>query len=271
MISTVILTLNEELDLPGCLAAIPWCDDIHILDSGSTDRTLDIARAHGVTIHHRDFDTFAGQRNASLALPFRHPWVLVLDADERPTPALSAEMQQAVAAAPATIAAFRLRRRDFLWGRWLRHAQMTPFYTRLLRPNRAHYTRAVNEVITVHGAIGLLHATLDHLAFSKGLTHWVAKHNDYSSREAHLLLTGDATRSASLRQALFAPTLSERRVAQKALYYKLPLRPAIKWAWLMFVRGAVLDGHAGLTYATLMSYYEYLIELKYRELLQTKK
>jgi hypothetical protein len=148
---------------------------------------------------------------------------------------------------------------------------MTPFYTRLLRCGRARYTRAVNEVITVDGTIGQLNAPLDHLAFSKGLTHWVAKHNDYSTREAQLLLTGDATRPASLRNALFAPTFSERRVAQKALYYKLPLRPIIKWVWLMFIRGAVLDGHAGLTYATLMSYYEYLIELKYQEALQQQK
>jgi glycosyltransferase involved in cell wall biosynthesis len=271
MISTIILTLNEEQDLPGCLASIPWCDDIHILDSGSTDRTIDIARAHSVMVHQRPFDTFCNQRNASLALPFRHPWVLVLDADERPTPALSAEMQQAVATAPGSVGAFRIRRRDFLWGRWLKHAQMTPFYTRLLRCGRARYTRAVNEVITVDGTIGQLNAPLDHLAFSKGLTHWVAKHNDYSTREAQLLLTGDATRPASLRNALFAPTFSERRVAQKALYYKLPLRPIIKWVWLMFIRGAVLDGHAGLTYATLMSYYEYLIELKYQEALQQQK
>jgi hypothetical protein len=180
-------------------------------------------------------------------------------------------MQQAVASAPATLDAFRLRRRDYLWGQWLKHAQMTPFYTRLLRAGRAHYTRSVNEVITVDGAIGELSAPLDHLAFSKGLTHWVAKHNDYSTREARLLLTGEATRPASLRHALFAPTFSQRRAAQKALYYILPLRPIVKWAWLMFVRGAILDGHAGLTYATLMSYYEYLIELKYQELLQGQK
>jgi glycosyltransferase involved in cell wall biosynthesis len=266
MISVLILTRNEEQDLPACLDSVAWSDDIHVFDSESTDRTTELARERGATVTTRRFDGYASQRNAAMQLPFKHPWVLVLDADERPTPALSAEMQQAVTAAPQAVSGFRIRRRDFLWGTWLKHAQMTPFYVRLLRVGHVHYSRDINEVVEVSGDIRELHAPLDHFAFSKGLSHWVAKHNDYSTREAKLLASGDATRKASLRQAFFAANFHERRVAQKAIFYRLPARPLIKWVYMMFVRGAILDGHAGVMYATLQGFYEYLIEVKCREI-----
>jgi glycosyltransferase involved in cell wall biosynthesis len=266
MISVLILTKNEEQDLPGCLDAVAWSDDVQVLDSESTDRTVEIARARGCTVTTRKFDGYAKQRNAGMALAFKHPWVLVLDADERPTPALSAEMNDAVRAAPEGVSGFRIQRRDFLWGTWLKHAQMTPFYVRLLRVGKAHYTRDINEVVEVQGEILELHAPLDHYAFSKGISHWVAKHNGYSTREAELLASGNAVQGASLREALFAKNFHERRVAQKAIFYELPGRPLIKWVYMMFVRGAVLDGHAGVMYATLQSIYEYLIEIKCREI-----
>jgi glycosyltransferase involved in cell wall biosynthesis len=266
MISVLILTRNEEQDLPGCLDSVAWSDDIHILDSGSTDATVALAQSRGAHVATRTFDTYAAQRNAAMQLPFRHQWVLVLDADERPTPELSAEMQRAVAAVPATVSGFRMRRRDFLWGTWLKHAQLTPFYVRLLRVGHVHYTRDVNEIVEVNGDILELHSPLDHFAFSKGITQWVAKHNGYSTKEAELLASGTATQAASLRQALFARNFHERRVAQKAIFYKLPGRPLIKWCYMVFVRRAILDGHAGVMYATLQSFYEYLIEVKCQEI-----
>ncbi len=271
MISVLILTHNEEQDLPGCLDSVAWCDDIHILDSGSTDRTTEIARQRGATVTTRRFDTYAAQRNASMQLPFRHAWVLALDADERATAELSAEILPAVAAAPAQVSGFRIRRRDFLWGTWLKHAQMTPYYVRLLRVGHAHYTRDVNEVVEVNGDVRELHAPFDHLAFSKGVSHWVAKHNAYSSMEAELLANGKATHGASLYKAFFARNFHERRVAQKAIFYELPGRPLIKWCYMMFVRGAVLDGPAGVMYATLQSFYEFLIEVKHQELLRRRE
>lgn len=266
MISVLILTKNEEQDLPGCLDSVAWCDDIHVFDSESKDRTAEIAREHRATVTTRRFDTYAKQRNAAMQLPFRHAWVLVLDADERATPELSQEVQKAAVNAPAEVAAFRIRRRDFLWGTWLKHAQLTPFYVRLLRVGRIRYTRDINEIVEVEGETGELAAPLDHMAFSKGLSHWVAKHNEYSTGEAELLASGDAVRAASWRDALFAGDFHDRRVAQKAIFYRMPARPLIKWFYMMFVRGAVLDGAAGVMYATLQSFYEYLIEVKAREI-----
>ena len=268
MISVLILTRNEEQDLPGCLNSVAWCDDVHVFDSESTDRTTAIAAARGAFVSSRPFDGYARQRNAAMRLRFRHPWVLVLDADERPTPELSQEMQAAVRSAPETVAGFRMLWGDFLLGTWVKHAEVTPYYVRLMRPERVHYTRDINEIVEVSGAIEELRSPLDHLAFSKGVSHWVAKHNGYSTKEAELLASGDAVSGASLRQALFAPNFHQRRVAQKALFYELPGRPLIKWVYMMFVRGAVLDGRAGVTYATLQAFYEFLIETKRREILR---
>jgi len=270
MISALILTYNEEQDLPGCLDSLSWCDDIHVLDSNSIDATREIAAARGAHVTTRAFENYAAQRNAGMQLPFKYPWVFVLDADERPTPALSAEMPRAVAAAPHLVSAFRVRRRDFLWGTWLKHAQLTPFYIRLLRVGKVSYTRDVNEVTEVDGVTMSLDSPLDHLAFSKGISYWVTKHNAYATLEATLLADGVATQNASLRQALFGSDFHARRVAQKAIFYKLPLRPLIKWYYMMFVRGAVLDGRAGITYATLQSFYEFLIETKRREILRRR-
>jgi glycosyltransferase involved in cell wall biosynthesis len=265
-VSILILTLNEEQDLPGCLESVAWSDDIHVFDSISKDRTAQIARAHGATVAARAFDTYAKQRNAAMLLPFRHPWVLVLDADERATPELSIEVRRTAAEAPAVGGAFRIRRRDFLWGTWLKHAQLTPYYVRLLRVGRVHYTRDINEFVEVQGDTGQLTAPLDHMAFSKGVAHWVAKHNQYSTAEAELLVNGDAVRQASLKDAFFASDFHDRRAAQKAIFYRMPARPVLKWMYMMFVRGAVLDGTAGVMYATLQSFYEYLIEVKRREI-----
>jgi len=267
MISILILTRNEERDLPGALDSVSWSDDIHVFDSQSTDATPAIAQAAGAHLHTRPFDDYATHRNAALTtIPFKYPWVFLLDADERPTPELSREMQQLALAAPPEIAAFRLRRRDFLFDTWLKHAQISPFYIRLVRPGRSKYTRAINEVIEINGPVAELSYPLDHYPFSKGIAHWIAKHNLYSTMEAELIYRQQGLTNPSLRTALRDPDFHTRRLHQKAIFYRLPARPLIKWLYMVVFRRAILDGAAGLTYATLQSFYEYMIVLKTKEL-----
>jgi len=267
LISILILTRNEQRDLPDCLASVAWSDDVHIFDSFSTDSTVAIAEAAGAHVSQRVFDDYATHRNAALAtLSFKYPWVFLLDADERPTSELSREMQQIALAAPGEISGFRLRRRDFLFGTWLKHAQISPFYIRLVRPERSRYTRAINEVIEVDGVVADLSHPLDHYPFSKGIAHWVAKHNLYSTMEAELIHRQQGLQNPSLKTALRDPDFHTRRLHQKAIFYRLPGRPLIKWLYMVFLRGAILDGAAGLTYATLQSIYEYFIVLKTKEL-----
>ncbi|XHM83126.1 glycosyltransferase family 2 protein [Hydrogenophaga sp. ANAO-22] len=265
-VSVLILTRNEQQDLPGCLASVAWSDDVHVLDSLSTDRTREIAREAGAQVTERAFDGYASQRNAGLRLPFRHPWLLVLDADERVPPALAREIEAFVqgAGTHVDVAAARMRRRDIWWGTWLRRSQISPFYVRLLRPERARYEREINEVLVVDGPIADLAQPFDHYPFSKGLDHWLDKHNTYSRMEAQLILSRSVPQP-SWRTALFGADFNERRVHQKAIFYRLPARPLIKLAYMLVWRRGVLDGVAGIRYALLQTIYEYLIVLKVKE------
>jgi glycosyltransferase involved in cell wall biosynthesis len=267
MVSVLILTKNEEQDLPGCVASVAWSDDVHVFDSFSTDQTVAIAEGCGAAVKQRIFDDYASHRNAALlGCRFKYSWVLLLDADERVTPELAIELQRVVTSVEAGVAGFRLRRRDFLWGRWLKHAQISPFYIRLVRPKAAQYTRAINEVLEVAGEVRELQQPLDHYPFSKGMAHWLQKHNVYSTMEAELIFRGGGLQEPSWAKALRSPDFHERRLHQKALFYRMPGRPLIKWLYMMLVRGAFLDGGPGVVYATLQAFYEYMIVVKTREL-----
>lgn len=266
MVSVLILTRNEEQDLPGCLESVRWSDDVHVFDSFSEDRTVAIAEAAGARVTQRVFDNWASHQNwASRNLPFRHPWVLYIDADER----VSAELRTAVlgSALPAAPeSAFRVRRQDYYAdGTCLKHAQISPFYVRLFRPQKIRYERLVNPVAVVEGPVGDVQGFLDHYPFSKGIVFWIQRHLKYADFEARMILEKEAQK-ASLGRALFSKAFHERRRHQKALFYRLPCRPLIKFVYMMLWRMAFLDGRSGITYAVLQSIYEYFIVLKTREL-----
>jgi len=119
-ISVLILTLNEEINLPECLDSCSWCDDIVVFDSFSSDRTREIAAAGSARFIQRRFDNYATQRNAALTeVQYKHPWVLMVDADERTPDDLVLEMQQAVANADTDTVLFRMRRKDYFLSRRL--------------------------------------------------------------------------------------------------------------------------------------------------------
>ena len=265
-ISVLILTKNEERDLPGCLKSVAWSDDVHVLDSLSTDATVSVAEQAGAHVSLRAFDGYASQRNHGLALPFIHEWVLILDADERIPTALVPELTAFVMSAGPDVAAARFRRRDIWWGRWLKHAQISPYYVRLVRSKRARYEREVNEVLEVDGQIADLSGSFDHYPFSKGLDHWIAKHNTYSRMEAQVVADRSGV-DPSWRTALLDGDFNTRRLHQKALFYRMPARPMIKFFYMLIVRRAFLDGWPGIRYALLQSIYEYFIVLKTKEIL----
>ncbi|MCU1314416.1 MAG: glycosyl transferase, family 2 [Acidobacteriaceae bacterium] len=265
--SVLILTSNEEQDLPGALASVSWSDDVHVFDSFSTDATVSIAEGLGAKVAQRAFDNYAAQRNAALnQTRFRHPWVLLLDADERCTPALREEIERIARHNDHGIAAYRIRRRDYFQNTWLKHAQISPWYVRLVRPELARYSREINEVLEIAGAIGELASPLDHYPFSKGISHWFRRHDVYSTMEARLIADGGGLSAPSLRTALTSRDFHERRLHQKALFYRMPARSLLKWLYMVVVRRAFLDGRAGMTYAWLQAIYEYMIVLKTREM-----
>jgi glycosyltransferase involved in cell wall biosynthesis len=265
-ISVLILTLDEEVNLEGCLDSVAWSDDVVVLDSFSQDGTVDIARAHGVRLYQRKFDNYANQRNFGLRdVVYKNEWVLMLDADERVPPDLHEEIMQRTAGAPQNIAMFRMRRRDFLFGRWIPRSSGYPtWFGRLMRIGRAWIERPINEEYRTDGEIVSLTRHLDHYPFNKGFGEWIAKHNRYSSMEASLRAK-DPTRYTTW-QELFSPDPVVRRRAQKAWVYSMPLRPLVVFAALYFVKGGVLEGRAGLTFSLLRAWYEYFIDCKTTEL-----
>ena len=267
MISVLILTRNEENNLPYCLASVRWSDDIHVLDSMSTDGTSAIATAAGATLTQRPFDNWASHQNWALQnLPFKHPWVFYLDADELATPELQAGMLAAVQS-PTDFVAYSVQRRDFLHDTWLRHVQTSPFYLRLFRPEKMRYERLVNPVSIPDGPTGQVSGFLDHFPFSKGVGDWLSRHNTYSQLEAQQIVANRAGKAPfSLRGALFERDFHRRRYHQKELFYRLPARPLAKFLALYIAKRGFLDGRAGFTYATLQAIYEYMIVLKTREL-----
>ena len=269
-VSILVLTKNEQQDLPGCLQSVAWSSDIVVYDSCSNDRTQDIAASAGARIIERPFDNWASHQNWGLRnISFRHPWVFYIDADERLTPEAAAELQTIASNPDPRYVAYRIRRRDFFQGRQLRHVQTSPWYIRFFLPEFVHYERLVNPITMVDGHVGDLNHHLDHYPFSKGLSHWIARHNSYSSFEAQQILQNRASQEPfSLPAAFFERDFNRRRFHQKEIFYRLPARPLIKFLLLYVLKRGFLDGRPGFTYALLQSIYEAMIVLKVQELEQ---
>lgn len=271
MISVMVLTLNEERDLPECLKSVAWCDDVWVFDSYSTDQTVAVAEAAGAKVVQRKFDNWAAHQNWAMEnIPFKHPWVFYIDADERMTDSLRVSVQ-ATAQNPGGHVAFEVQRRDFMDGTWLKHVQLSAWYARLFQPSKMRYERLVNPVSVVSGTTGRVEGYLDHFPFSKGVGFWIQRHNDYSTKEAQQLLLNRADLPPfKLSAVFFEKDFQTRRKQQKQLFYRLPARPIIKFLLVYIAKRGFLDGQAGLTYALLQSIYEYFIVLKTRELEQNR-
>ena len=264
-VSVLILTLNEECNLGECIDSCGWSDDVVVFDSLSEDGTVDIARAKGARVIQRRFDNYAAQRNAALStVTYKHPWVLMVDADERVPPDLSAEIHRTVAAAGASVAMYRMRRKDYFMGKWLRRSSGYPsWFGRLVRIGRIRVEREVNEEYIADGQVGQLESHLHHYPFNRGVAYWFERHNRYSTMEAAAKMTLDRSR-IELR-ALFRGDPIDRRRTLKQLLYHVPLRPQIVFLYLYFVRLGLLDGRAGFYFSRMRATYELLIDLKVAE------
>ncbi|PSB45430.1 glycosyl transferase family 2 [Cyanosarcina cf. burmensis CCALA 770] len=274
-VSILILTKNEEKDLPDCLESVSWSDDVHVYDSFSTDRTVAIAEQFSAKVTQRVTDStqslFGGDesehRNWGLRnIPFKYSWVFQMDADERLPAELATIIHNAVVNAGDKVA-FRVQRRDFFMDRWLKHVQASPFYVRLFRPDKMRYERIINPISIPNGSVGQLEGFINHYPFSKGISHWLERHNYYSSFEAQQIINNKVKKQTfSIQKAFFHSDFNVRRFHQKELIYRLPARPLIKFIILYILKRGFLDGKPGLTYALLQTFYEYTIDLKIREL-----
>ena len=240
----MVLTLNEASVLGACLASLAWADGLLVVDSASTDGTLAIAAAAGARIHERAFDNFSRQRQAALNL-VETEWTLFVDADERVTGELAAEIRK-VAGHGADTAGFWLPRRNFFWGHEIRGGGWWPDrQLRLLQTDRAEFdlARPVHEVANLDGPAGELESPLVHLNYDS----W----SEFRTKQARYARLEAGRRAGS------------GRTARRAGYVTVPAREF----WRRFVRlGGWRDGPTGLGLALHMAWFEGVTHAETRRL-----
>ena len=266
-ISVLIITRDEEASLGDCLASVAWCDDILVLDSFSTDGTVAVARSAGARVMQRTFVNFADQRNAGLSEgALRHPWVLHLDADERVTPALHAEMTAAISR--TDVDAFFLASRMMFMDRWLKHAATYPAYqARLGRRDGLRFQQVGHgQRETLPGnRMGTLKEPLIHYPFAKGMDEWFARHRRYAADEAREEQAAQAAGGWDAAGLFDGRDPVRRRRSLKALAGRLPARPLCRFLYTYLWRGGWLDGVPGWRYCRLMAMYERMIQVARRQ------
>jgi glycosyltransferase involved in cell wall biosynthesis len=263
-LAAVIITRNESLDIAPCVASCLFAERVVVLDSLSTDDTAVRARAAGADVQFREFTNYADQRNVALSLVADFDWVLMMDADERVPEDMVSETRNVISESPVDVVLYRIRRKDFFFGKWLRRATGYPtWHGRLMRPTHVHFTRDINEEVIALGKTGFLVTHFHHFPFSKGVAAWFERHNAYSTMEAIRLGEEQASRMVWRWSDLGDP--AKRRRVAKQMFYRLPFRPWIAFLGLYVLRGGFLDGWAGLQYCRLRATYEYMIQLKMHE------
>ena len=259
-ITIVMITFNEAHYLPGLLEeVVDWADSIHIVDSLSTDKTVDIALQYGVTIVQRPFTDFGGQWNWALEnLPINTPWTMKLDPDERMSDKLKAQIENTVTS-QSPEAGYIFPRR--LW--WLgRPLHVTQEVLRLWKSGSCRFSNTiVNEQPLINGLVGQLSGTLEHLD-SKDLHHWLDKQNRYSTMEAIMRYRGDRM---AVSPKLFGSRL-ERRLYFKKVFWKLPLRYQLLYLYHLIGLGVWRDGMEGRIWARLRTEVYRMCEMKYEEI-----
>jgi len=223
-LSVVIITLNEEANLARTLPSVAWADEIVIVDSGSTDRTREIAASFGAKFFVEPWKGFAAQKNSALEKA-SGDWILALDADEEVEPALAEEIRQTLAAAPSQ-AGFWIPRKNFFLGRWIRHGGFYPDpKLRLFRRGAGQFEdRLVHEDIHLDGPTARLKNHLLHHAYPT-LESYLEHMNRYSSLGAEM--------AGARRRVGFS-------------FANIVLRPRLTFFYNYILRGGFLDGREGL-------------------------
>jgi glycosyltransferase involved in cell wall biosynthesis len=274
-ISVLIPVRNEQANLRACLESCRFANEVIVVDSSSTDATPAIAAEFGAQLINFTWNgQFPKKKNWALAnIPWPHEWVFILDADERITPQLAAELQRIVAA-PEFDGYYVNRRFWFLDG-WLIHCGYYPSWNlRFFRHALGRYEQFANvadtdsgdnevhEHVLLKGRTGRLRGELEHYAFPT-IDVWVEKHNRYSNWEARLLASPAGASSAS--EAALDPALARKRRLKHAAS-RLPFRPTVRFLYHYIVRAGFLDGYRGFVFCRLMAFYELLSIAKAREL-----
>jgi glycosyltransferase involved in cell wall biosynthesis len=228
-LSVVIITKDEEANIARTLDSVQWADERIVVDSGSTDRTLEIARQHGARVFEEQWKGYAGQKNSAIAKASQD-WVLSLDADEQVSADLAENVSRITNAGGSTpINGYFIARRNFFLGRWIRHGGFYPDRKlRVFRRGTGEFVeRAVHETMRVNGPTATLNGDLIHHAYPT-LAGYIETMNRYSTLAAEVLIR-------------------ERRVRSSLVWFfvNVRLRPVLNFVWNYFFRGGFLDGREG--------------------------
>ena len=280
-VSVLIPALNEELNLPACLESVARADEVFVVDSQSSDRSVEISQEYGANVVQFNFNgRWPKKKNWSLEnLPFRNEWVLIVDCDERIPPELWDEIETNIK--DDNYNGYYLNRKVFFLGKWIRYGGKYPDWNlRLFRHQVGRYENLntedipntgdneVHEHVILQGNVGYLKEDMLHIDF-RDIYHWLQRHNRYSNWEARVyynLLTGQDD-SGTIGANLFGDAVQRKRFLKK-IWIRLPFKPLLRFVLFYFIRLGFLDGHAGYTYARLLSQYEYQIGVKLYELRQ---
>lgn len=264
-VSIIILAQNEECDLPRLLESIRWCDDVHLVDSGSGDATVSIARTAGLQCHDHPFSSFAAQRNWAIEnCGVRHPWILFLDADEASTPEFQRAVLKAIDDAPDSTAGFYCCWKLIAEDRWLKRCDSFPKWQfRLLRRGRANFVDFGHgqKEGKIDGSLDYVREPYLHYGLSKGWTNWLERHNRYATEEAAVRL-----KTPVRWREIFTRAPSVRNKALKPLASRIPGWPLLRFAAAYIFSGGFLEGKIGFIYCVNLAYYEFLIQIKQREM-----
>ncbi len=278
-VSVLIPAKDEEFNLPACLESVSRADEVFVVDSQSTDKSVEICESFGAKIVQFYFNgRWPKKKNWSLDnIPFRNEWVLIVDCDERITPELWDEI--ALAIENSEYDGYYLNRRVFFLGKWIRHGGKYPDWNlRLFKHKVGRYENLrtedipntgdneVHEHVILGGKVGYLKNDMLHIDF-RDIYHWLARHNRYSNWEARVyynLLTGD-DETGTIGGNLFGDSVQRKRFLKK-IWVRLPFKPLLRFILFYFVRLGFLDGYPGYIYGRLLSQYEYQIGVKLYEL-----
>ena len=271
MFSILILTRDEEANLPRCLQSVSWCDDVVVLDSQSRDRTQAVAKEGGARVFERPFDDFGAQRNHALDnIPFRYPWVFHLDADEVFNDELKEDCERVIQ--EDRHSAYFVPNKIIFMGRWIRRSTQYPYpQVRLLKIGEVRFQRSGHgqREGEANRGIGMITTPYEHYNFSKGIIEWVEKHNRYSSHEAEELT---ASRQIPVRWSkIFRGSFIERKRELKLVHARLPGRWVLKFCYLYVWKRGFLDGYPGFFYCVLQGFYDFLITAKVAEVKLTEE
>jgi len=273
-LSVLIPVKNELANLEACLATVSFADEIVVIDSRSTDGTQEIATAAGAQVVQFNWDgQFPRKKNWALeSVPWRHEWVLIIDADERITPELEGEIRDAIQRTDAD--GFYLNRRFWFLGGWINHCGYFPSWNlRLFRHPLGRYERApaggggsagdneVHEHIVLKGRAEYLSAPMKHYAYPD-ISTFVEKHNRYSTWEARVSETFYRESSAGTLAASPFGTPLERKRWLKRCFRSAPFRPTLRFIYHYFWRQGFRDGYRGWILCRLLGRYEFLCVAK---------